>query len=181
MDQEAIQQNNADLNVQGVGAFSAAVRDQANRFNSNWLGKIRFVLWISERYANICLRDLWRPMRFLKQLMGKPPIEFGTDGFRPDLVDDSAPARHYTAFVFTGFWLPYPLAFIALWLWEFLGYLRYNWQWSQKDMAMGLIGIRHGREVRRHGPTVLSDLILRDLAEPGNDIRKVRPDKASSS
>lgn len=124
MEQEEIQGDDTIPKIQGIEAFVTDVRDQANKSSSNWLGKIQFILRISERYANIRLRDLWRPIRFLKQLISRPPVEFGTDGFQEDLVDDYAPARHYTVFVFTGFWLPYLLAVIMLWLWEFLGYLR---------------------------------------------------------
>ena len=123
------------------------------------------MLRISEDYAHIRLQDLWHPLRFFKQMAGKPPVQFGTEGFRKELVDDYAPARHYTAFVFTGFWLSYPLAVAALWGWELLGFVRYGGKWSKNDMRMGYVGIRHGRQVRRYGPAILPQLIRRDLVE----------------
>ena len=149
---------------EGVEAFIAAVEKEAATRGTDWRDRKSFILRISEDYAHIRLKDIKQPVLFFKQMAGKPPIQFGTEGFRQELVDDYAPARHYTAFVFTGFWLTYPLAVMALWGWEILGFIRYRGAWSQGDMRMGYVGIRHGRQVRRHGPEVLAGLIRRDLA-----------------
>ena len=124
-----------------------------------------FILEISDAYAFIRLQDWRHPVRFLKQMSGEPPIKFGTTGFKPTIVDDKNPARHYTAFVFVGYWLPAPLAVIVLWAWEILGFFRYRFHWSWRDLECGYIGIRHGRQVRRQGPVVLAELIERDLVE----------------
>ena len=69
------------------------------------------------------------------------------------------------AFVFVGFWLPRILGYPVLLAWEVLGYLRYGFHWSQNDMRCGVIGLRHGRSVRREGSAVLAGLIERDLKE----------------
>lgn len=124
-----------------------------------------FIRQSAERYANICLGDaLPRPLQFLRQMSGKPPVCFGTPGFRQSIVDDQEPARHYTAFVFIGYWLPTLLAIPFLWAWETLGFFRYG-HWSQPDIRSGLIGIRHGRTLRKAGYTQWPDLLKRDLAE----------------
>ncbi len=122
-----------------------------------------FILQIAERYAYIRLADIKQPLRFLKQLSGKPPHCFGTAGFRRTIVDDEEPARHYMAFVFVGYWLPTLLAVPVLWAWEILGFFRYG-HWSQPDMRSGYLGIRHGRAVRKAGATLLPTLIQRDLS-----------------
>jgi len=72
-------------------------------------------------------------------------------------------SERYTAFVFLGFFFAYPLAVIGLWLWEVAGFIRYKGQWSQRDITCGYVGIRHGRQVRKHGPTVLPNLVADDL------------------
>ena len=104
-------------------------------------------------------------MRFLRQMAGAPPLQFGVEGFRRDLVDDLNPARHYTAFVFTGYWLPRWAALLVLWLWEVAGFVRYRGEWSWPDVSSGQVGIRHGRLVARYGPTVLPGLMAADLEE----------------
>ena len=106
-----------------------------------------------------------RPLCFLRQAAAWPALRFGTSGFRTDLVDDENPARHYTAFVWIGFWFPYPLAWLIVWLWEMAGFFRYRGDWSANDVACGMIGIRHGRQVRREGPAALAELVKRDLRE----------------
>lgn len=118
---------------------------------------------LSEDFAHIRLKDMWRPIRFLRQMEGNPPFKLGTEGFRPEVVDDLNPARHYMAFVAMGFWLPYPLAMAVLYLWEIAGYLRYRFQWSQEDILSGEIGVRHGNIVRRQGVTGLPELMAKDL------------------
>lgn len=130
-------------------------------------GTIRFVLQVGERYAFIRLGDLYHPLRFLRQLEGAPPVAFPKSGFSPAILEagDAHPTRHYTAFLYLGFWLPYPLAVVALYAWEILGFVRYGGHWSTPDMRSGRIGIRHGALVRRYGPTVLPGLIAGDLAE----------------
>ncbi len=123
----------------------------------------QFILQSAERYAHICLQDARKsPRRFLRQMAGKPPVCFGTAGFARELVDDEEPARHYTAFVFVGYWLPSLLAVPLLWAWEILGFFRYG-SWSQPDIRSGYVGIRHGRLIRRQGAGVWPELIQRDL------------------
>lgn len=125
----------------------------------------RFILDIGEAYAHIRLQDVWHPVRFLSQMAHAPPVQFGTHGFDPSLVDDQAPARHYTAFVVVGYWLPSVVAVAILWGWELLGFIRYRGAWSAPDIRMGNVGLRHGRLVRRYGATILPSLVARDLAD----------------
>lgn len=149
----------------GIAAFLTDVNARATQAGITGCSTSAFILDIGDAYAFIRLRDWRRPLQFLKQMAGAPPLQFGTAGFNPAIVDDKNPARHYTAFVFVGYWLPTPLALLVLWAWEILGFLRYHGRWSRRDIRCGRIGIRHGRQVRRHGPRVLADLIERDLAE----------------
>jgi hypothetical protein len=124
-----------------------------------------FVREIGEQFAFIRLHDIWHPWRFLAQMAGAPPFQFGTAGFRPDLVDDFNPARHYTAFVFIGYYLPLWAAILFLILWEIAGFIRYRGVWSWPDIRNGHIGLRHGKLVRTYGPVVLPALIAAQLAE----------------
>jgi hypothetical protein len=150
----------------GFDAFLNDVRQRAAATPSDWEGTQCFIQEISDCYAFVRPQDiLTHPLRFLKQAAGEPPVQFGRQGFNRSLIDDDNPARHYTAFVFIGFWLPTGLAILALWAWEILGFLRYRFKWSQPDIRSGYVGIRHGRAVRRDGAHVLPDLIARDLAE----------------
>jgi hypothetical protein len=149
----------------GMRAFLADVEACVAAVPPGWVGSKQFIRTISDRYAFIRLEDLKQPIRFLKQAEGDPPFQFGTLGFKSTVVDDKNPARHYTAFVFVGFWLPSLLATLVLWIWEILGFIRYGGQWSANDMRCGQVGIRHGRLVRRDGPAILPELIRRDLAE----------------
>jgi hypothetical protein len=149
----------------GVSAFMADVKARAAKNMEQGRTTRDFILEISDAYAFIRLQDGRRPLQFLKQMAGAPPLLFGTAGFKRSIVDDENPARHYTAFVFVGYWLPTPLAFLVLYAWEILGFIRYHWRWSANDMACGYIGIRHGRQVRKQGATVLVGLIERDLVE----------------
>ncbi len=143
----------------GASGFAADVRALAEQTVS-----VReFIRRAGERYAFIQLDDWKSPHRFLRQLSGKPPVRFGTDGFRRALVDDRDPARHYTAFVVVGFWLPRPIAVATLWAWEILGFVRYRGTWSQPDVRLGIIGLRHGGAVQREGAGVLAGLIEREL------------------
>ncbi|MDQ3248976.1 MAG: hypothetical protein M3Q45_07155 [Chloroflexota bacterium] len=148
----------------GFATFLADVERCVAAAAPGWTGTQQFVCAISDCYAFIRLQDLRHPVRFLRQAAGDPPMQFGTDGFNPTIVDDKNPARHYTAFVFVGFWLPLILAVLVLWLWEILGFLRYGFRWSANDIRCGYVGIRHGRQVRRGGPGVLPALVRRDLA-----------------
>ena len=143
--------------------FVQVVSDYASQVPPNWRGSARFVRRIGEEFAFIRMADLWRPLRFLRQMAGAPPVQFGDQGFDPALVDDRNPARHYVAFVVMGFWLPAPLAWLTLVSWEVLGFLRYGGKWSRPDMRLGQIGLRHGRRVRRHGARILPRLIEEDL------------------
>lgn len=155
---------NANPSQHGINAFIEAITQQAKQTPPGWKSTMQFILRISDAYAGIRFKDMRHPMRFLKQMTGNPPIRFGTHGFKPELIDDPQPMRHYIAFVFVGFWLPYPLAGAFLWLWEVLGIFRHG-IWGEADMKLGWIGIEHGGHVRRHGPAVLAHLIRRDLAE----------------
>jgi hypothetical protein len=147
----------------GVDAFIADVSRRAAHFSPNG-ETTRFILEIGEAYACIRLQDVRRPAKFLSQMAQLPPVQFGTEGFRPNLVDDDAPARHYTAFVFVGYWLPRSLGGLVLWMWEILGFIRYGGEWSAPDIRMGRVGLRHGRLIRRNGAAILPSLIARDLA-----------------
>ncbi len=149
---------------QGVDGFLRDLHDQIDAARQQGRGTRDFVLQIAERYSYIRLADIKNPIRFLKQISSNPPICFGTAGFRQSIVDDQEPARHYTAFVFVGYWLPIVLALPVLWAWEILGFFRYG-KWSQPDIRSGNLGVRHGRAVRKAGPTVLPTLIQRDLSE----------------
>jgi len=149
----------------GAAAFLADVQTRAAKSLAAQRTTQEFILEISDAYAFIRLQDWRYPLQFLKQMSGEPPIKFGTTGFKPTIVDDKNPTRHYTAFVFVGYWLSAPLAVIVLWAWEILGFFRYRFRWSWRDLECGYIGIRHGRQVRRQGPTVLAGLIARDLVE----------------
>jgi len=148
---------------QGIEAFLADIKRRVNDLQQQGRGTDDFIREISDRYAFIRLHDIGRPRQFLRQLAGEPPLKFGTTGFRRDLVDDKNPARHYTAFVFVGYWLPLVLAIPVLWAWEILGFIRYGGHWSQADIRNGYIGLRHGRQVRQHGAAILPQLIERDL------------------
>src|SRR5262245_29443892 len=151
----------------GVDGFIADVSRYVATAVPGWQGTVRFMLQIGEAYAYIRLPDVVNPLRFLTQLEGAPPVRFGTEGIRKRLVVEGGanPAPHYVAFLFVGFWLPAFLAVLVLYAWEVLGYLRYHFHWSPEDIRSGFIGIRHGRLVRRYGPTVLPALIASDLAD----------------
>ena len=146
----------------GLDGFISAVSQLIQECGTDDAGTRRFIQRASEDYAFIRLQDIRQPIRFLKQMAGAPPWQFGPSGFHPDVVDDTNPARHYMAFVFLGFWLPHWLAVAGLWLWEMAGFVRYGY-WATKDMRMGYIGIRHGRHVRKRGAAVLPGLIAIEL------------------
>ncbi len=151
----------------GLDSFIEYVSSQAAVAPSGWAGAAWFILRVGEDCANIRLQDLSRPLRFLRQMAGVPPLRFSATRFRPDIVDDTLPARHYTAFLFVGFWLPKLAAVLVLYLWELAGFVRYGGYWSRRDIASGLLGIRHGALVGRYGPVVLPALIAADLVEIG--------------
>lgn len=146
----------------GANAFTQAINQQAIASLPGWKGTIQFILRISDAYAGIRFKDISEPKRFLKQMIGNPPVAFGTYGFKRELIDDPQPMRHYIAFVFVGFWLPYPLAGLFLYIWEALGVVRHGF-WGKADIKLGWIGIQHGGQIRRHGPSVLTKLIKQDL------------------
>lgn len=129
----------------------------------------RVIRRLSEDFAYIRLQDVWNPYKFLRQMEGNPPIRLGTKGFRHELVDDHNPARHYIAFVAMGFWLPYPLAIMVLYLWEVAGYIRYGFKWSSEDMLSGLTGVQHGNLVRHKGIDVLPALMAADLSATSDE------------
>ena len=158
-------ENRAASAFGGVDAFIADTSRLAAQVEPNRAGTVRFVLRMGEDFAFIRMDDVSHPLRFFKQMASVPPVRFGTDGFGDEVVDDLNPARHYTAFVFVGFWLPALLAICVLWLWELAGFVRYKGHWSPGDIRSGNIGIRHGRLVHRYGPTILPGLIAADIAE----------------
>jgi hypothetical protein len=123
------------------------------------------MLRLGEDYANIRLGDVRRPLRFLRQMAGAPPLRLGTTGFRAEYVDDHNPARHYMAFVLLGYWLPRWMALTFLLLWEVAGWIRYGFVWSPCDLACGVLGVRHGGWVRRYGAVILPGLIAGELAD----------------
>ncbi len=118
---------------------------------------------LGEDCAFIRWQDMRSPIKFLRQMEGHPPLRLGVEGFRPELVDDKNPARHYMAFVVMGYHLPYPLALVVLYLWEIAGFVRYGFKWSKADMRNGLCGVRHGQAVRRYGIEVLPELMAAEL------------------
>ncbi len=142
----------------GFERFLDYLQWMAAQAPAGWPGAVWFILRIGEDCAGICTRDMVRPVRFLRQMAAAPPVQFGATGFSPALTDDSNPARHYVAFVVVGFWLPIPLAVAVLYAWEVAGFVRYGGYWSPRDVASGQVGIRHGRAVRRLGPSVLPGL-----------------------
>ncbi len=148
----------------GLDAFIQATSQRAISYPLSLEGTRAFLLEFARRTAGIDLSSLSRPRRFLRQLVAMPPEVWGVEGFRASLIDDTNPARHYAAFVFVGYWLPDPLGYLALWLWELAGMVRYGY-WSIPDLRLGYIGLWHGRLVRRHGHTVLPALMARDLSE----------------
>jgi hypothetical protein len=143
------------LTESGLDKFVAYLSAQAQAAPPGFAGAAWFILRIGEDCAYIRLEDMWHPRRFLRQMAGHPPLRFGVEGFSLALVDDYHPARHYIAFVFVGFWLPRWLSLFTLYAWEVAGFLRYGFQWSQRDVHCGLVGLRHGAWVRRYGPVVL--------------------------
>ena len=151
--------------TQSIERYLTYLEQQAAGAPATPAGARRFINQIAADCANVHAGDLRRPLRFLRQAASLPALRFGTSGFRTDLVDDENPARHYTAFVWIGFWFPYPLAWLIVWLWEMAGFFRYRGDWSANDVACGMIGIRHGRQVRRVGPAALAELVKRDLRE----------------
>lgn len=123
-----------------------------------------FVLALARRCANVDFGALGRPRRFWRMLRQEPPICFGPRGFRAGLVDDFHPARHYSAFVLVGFFLPGPLARAFGWLWEWAEGVALG-QFSPRDVGLSRLAARHGRAVRQRGPAALPALIRADLCE----------------
>lgn len=150
-----------DLSLAGLQGLIAATQ----RYSAEEEGKTPKVIQrLGEDFAFIRWQDMRSPIKFLRQMAGNPPVRLGVEGFRPDLVDDENPARHYIAFVVMGYRLPYPLALVVLYLWEVVGFVRYGGVWSKEDMQSGSFGVRHGHAVRRQGIKVLPGLMAADLA-----------------
>jgi hypothetical protein len=120
----------------GLADFIATAKKYAHDAPVGRRGTAAFVLRIGDDFAFIRLRDIWRPIRFLRQMAGAPPVRFGTVGFDPALVDDRNPARHYTAFVVAGFWLSAPLALALLLGWEVLGLCSLRWSVEQPGSTL---------------------------------------------
>lgn len=154
-------------NAAGIDSFIVGTSRLASGFPQTQAGTRSFVLAFGEQTAHIRLTDIRNPLRFLKQLVGAPPVAWGPDGFRWSLLDDNNPARHYAAFVFVGYWLPWLLGALILWLWELVGFLRYGFYWSMPDVRSSFIGLWHGRMVRHYGHTILPSLLARDICETG--------------
>jgi hypothetical protein len=150
----------------GLDAFIVYINDLVYWARATGSDTTQLILRMGEDCAHIRLGDVDRPVQFLRQMAGAPPVRFGTRDFRFDILDDVNPARHYTAFVFVGFWLSPFWAICLLWAWEVASFIRYRGHWSQKDIRSGKIGIRHGRLVRRYGATILPALIASELSEP---------------
>jgi len=161
MNEGAKQETDPSLTMGGLAGLIAATRRYISEADGN-NGKV--IRRLSEDFAYIRWQDAGHPYKFLSQMEGSPPIQLGTKGFRPELVDDHNPARHYIAFVAMGYWLPYALAIAVLYLWEVAGYIRYGFKWSPEDILSGKIGVRHGNTVRRQGVSVLPELMAADLA-----------------
>ena len=147
--------------MRGLPGLIEATRDYIAEYDGDAAKTVRR---LAEDFAYIHLHDFWNPYKFLRQMEGQPPIRLGTRGFRHDIVDDKNPARHYIAFVAMGYWLPYVLAVMMLYLWEVAGFVRYGFEWSEEDMRSGWAGVRHGNAVRREGIETLPELMERDLA-----------------
>ena len=152
---------------QGIDALIRAASRYAEDARATGAGTAHVIRRLGEDFAYIRWQDVTRPKTFLAQMAGAPPVKIGTAGFRPELVDDLHPARHYVAFLMVGYWLPVWAAVAVLWLWEAAGFVRYRGTWSWPDIANGRLGIRHGRWVRRCGAVVLPALIASELAERG--------------
>lgn len=147
----------------GLDGLIAATRAAVATAGAGRSAATRVINRLGEDFAYIRVRDMARPVRFLRQMAGVPPVRVGAAGFDPALVDDLHPARHYMAFVFVGYWLPVVPALLVLWAWEIAGFVRYRGAWSWPDVRMGYVGIRHGWSVRRFGAGVLPWLMARDL------------------
>ncbi len=150
----------------GVEEFIATIEAMAARAAPGRAGTRAFIRELGAACAYIRMEDIRHPLRFLRQMAGQPPLRFGTRGFNPAMVDDQNPARHYSAFVVVGYWLPGLLAWLVLYGWEIAGFVRYGGMWSANDVRAGKAGLRHGRAVQRQGPHVLPQLVQRDLALP---------------
>jgi hypothetical protein len=163
MNDGAIPKEDFSPKMSGLAALIAATHRYIGEAAGD-SGKV--VRRLSEDFAYIRWQDVGHPYKFLSQMEGNPPIQLGTKGFRPELVDDRNPARHYIAFVAMGYWLPYWMAVVVLYVWEVAGYIRYGFTWSPEDILSGKIGIQHGNTVRRQGVEVLPELMATDLAAP---------------
>ncbi|MBK8048342.1 MAG: hypothetical protein IPK16_15215 [Anaerolineales bacterium] len=148
----------------GIDDFISYISAQAALAPPGYPGAAWFILQTCAECANIRLQDLGNLRRFLRQMAGSPPLRFNTAGFRPELVDDRNPVRHYMAFVFVGFWAPNPIGITMLYAWEMAGFVRYGGVWSPRDIACGQVGLRHGALVARFSPAVLPGLIAGELA-----------------
>jgi len=144
---------------QRFAAYAASLADLAQREGRRpaW-----YLLALARQCANVDFRRMRRPLRFWRMLRQEPPVCFGPRGFRTSLVDDFHPARHYSAFLLVGFFLPGPAARAFGWLWEWAEGIVLG-QFSPRDVGLSRLAIRHGRAVRRRGPAVLPALIQADL------------------
>ncbi|MSP13068.1 MAG: hypothetical protein EXR62_08925 [Chloroflexi bacterium] len=155
--------------VKGATGFVARVQYYAGLSSQHTRSSHWFIDTLACQFAGLDLADWWRPWRWFRAMgSAKPPEDMGPAGFRVDLVDDNRPARHYVAFLMIGYYLTYPLGWLVMYGWEILGWVRYG-SFSRTDILLAKVGLQHGVMIRRDGPEILADLIVRDLLERNFD------------
>lgn len=101
-----------------------------------------FVKLLGAAVAGIQDGDIFAPI-------GDPPVRFGSSGFRDVWVDDSNPARHYSAYVVAGHQLGVMGGSAIAIGRELPGLCPVGC--SGKDVALGMIGADHGDRLRGVG------------------------------
>lgn len=153
----------ATYNARGAAGLIERVEVYARLSSQHSKSSDWFIDTLSRQFAGLDPADWWRPWRWLHAMgSARPPEDVGAAGFRPEFVDDDRPARHYIAFVMIGYYLPYFLGWIIMYGWEILGRIRYG-TFSNKDVLLAKVGLKHGDMVRRRGPEIVADLIEQDL------------------
>src|SRR4051812_30617889 len=92
------------IKMSGLPGLITATRRYIGEENGNSAEVIRRM---SEDFAFVRGKDPGHPYNLPPEREENPPVQLGTNGFRPELVDDHNPARHYIAFVAMGYWLPH--------------------------------------------------------------------------